>query len=203
MGLMSLITAGAGAVMGFIGNNNKRKAAQEQERNYREQQRAALEVGDFNAAGIRITGTIQAKEQLRAIDVTKKKAINTFRARGISLEGSPMFVLGDIDLMGDRQVQETLFNTAVNRYNAIFNAEASAHNLYAAAEQAHYQANAARLAMIQQGLQLGMGMMNGMGGGGGGLGGMGMGGGGGSHTFLPMSGTAPSGNPFSMQFSIA
>lgn len=113
-------------------------------RNYRKQENYYLRqaeinrrLGAFNAEVAERTGT----ESMYAIAQQTKKLLGSRIAemsnRGITLEGSPMFVLGEIETMGRAEAQNAYFNSQVSKINAIFSAEGATNNMINAGEQAH------------------------------------------------------------------
>jgi hypothetical protein len=108
--------------LGLFGSFSSRNAANRQA-TYSEQE-AALNrrIGAFNAEIAERTGA----ESVQAIARQTKRTIgaqkNEFARRGISMEGSPMFVMGDTLTMGSKQAQEAYFNAQVNKINALHGA---------------------------------------------------------------------------------
>jgi hypothetical protein len=119
MDLSSLMSLGQ-LGLGLFGSLVSRNAYNRQATLYEEQGALNRQLGRFNAEVSERTGL----ESVKAITEQTKKVLGeqalAFSNRGISLEGSPMFVLGETVTMGSKQAQEAYFNAEVQKVNALY-----------------------------------------------------------------------------------
>lgn len=130
---------GLGSVaMGLFAGLSKQAIYRQQENSYLQQAELNRQIGEFNAAAVERTGT----QNIRAIVEQTKRLmgyqINLLTNRGISLEGSPMFVLGDTKTMGMQRAQEAYFNTQVAKVNSQYAAFSATQRALSMAEEAKY-----------------------------------------------------------------
>jgi hypothetical protein len=104
--------------LGLFGAFKGRQQSQDQESFYDIQTTINKGIGTFNAEVSLRTGT----ESVNGIALMTRKLLGeqraTFAGRGISLEGSPMILLGETVNMGKKQAQEAYFNSEVQAINA-------------------------------------------------------------------------------------
>lgn len=149
--------------LSLFGSISARNAARRQEVSYNEQAALNRKIGQFNAMIAERTGQIRMQA---AIEMTKKtlaSQIVEFSNRGVSLEGSPMLVLGETQTMGEAHAQEEYFNSQVNKINALYGAWTASKTAENNAENARYSAltsmvNTAK--SVKQGIDLAKSMMN-------------------------------------------
>jgi hypothetical protein len=116
--------------LGLFGLSQSRKAYKRQEQHYNQQEEMNRQIGAFNAQVAERVGA----ENAAAIAMQTKRTLGEqrveFARRGVSMEGSPMFVMGETMTMGAKQVQQAYFDGQVNKINAQFNAyTASSHDM--------------------------------------------------------------------------
>lgn len=149
--------------LSLFGSISARNAARRQEASYNEQAALNRKIGQFNAMIAERTGQLRMQA---AIDMTKRTLATQmveFSNRGISLEGSPMLVLGETQTMGEANAQEEYFNSQVNKINALFGAWTASKTAESNAENARYTALSSMVNTVKtvaQGLNLAKSMMN-------------------------------------------
>lgn len=143
--------------------SNVRRGAllREQGSSFARQAEINMQIGRFNA-DISERNGINASYAIAA--QTKKllaKQINNMANRGVTMEGSPLFVLGEIETMGENRAQEAMFNSQVQKINYQYSALAAASKANGMAEQAHY-ASLGALVDTAKSVRDGVRMMNSM-----------------------------------------
>ncbi len=136
--------------LGLFGSSSSSKASKRQAAIYEEQARLNRQIGAFNAqiseaSGIEAVNAI-AKQTKRTLGEQKV----AFSNRGISLEGSPMFVLGDTLTMGSEKAQEAYFNSQVQKINYQYAALGATATATARAEEAKYAGLQSTITAAQQ-----------------------------------------------------
>ena len=115
--LLGLAQAG----LGLFGAFRARQESSRQQSYYEEQSSINKTLGAFNAEVAMRTGS----ESVDGIAMMTRRLVGQQRAafagRGISLEGSPMMLLGESITMGKKQAQEAYFNAEVQAVNARYN----------------------------------------------------------------------------------
>lgn len=130
---------GLGSIaLNLFSTNRKRSIYRSQQNDYEMQAEINRRIGAFNAQVAEMTGTQNAyiaAEQTRRL---LGEQINTLTAKGITLSGSPLFVLGDTKTMGERRVQEAYFNAHVAKTNYEYAALSATQAARSRAEEAKY-----------------------------------------------------------------
>jgi len=123
--------------MGLFGSFSARNTYNRQAAHYEREAALNSQIGAFNAEVAERTGS----ESVAAIAHQTKKILgaqrNEFARRGISMEGSPMFVMGETITMGSKQAQEAYFNAQVRKTNALYASYGATATASANAERAH------------------------------------------------------------------
>lgn len=149
MDLSSILALGQFG-LGLFGTFSGRNAYNHQATVYEEQAALNKQIGLFNAEVAERTGV----ESVKAIAKHTKRLVGeqmvSFSNRGITMEGSPMFVLGDTVSMGSQQAQEAYFNAEVNKVNALYRAYGASTEASARAESAKGSAMAKSLDIFNQ-----------------------------------------------------
>lgn len=156
----SLMSLGSFAVNLFA-NNRKRQIYRQQQGFYEWEAGINQRIGQLNAQAAEFSGN-QAVEAITA--QTKKilgKQIIEFSNRGITLEGSPMFVMGETVTMGAREAQNAYFNAQVDKINYLYRAESAARSAQNRADEAKYGSYASMLDSIKS-IKDGFQLMNSM-----------------------------------------
>lgn len=145
--------------LSVFSRNKARQGYKEQEASYSEQAALNQNIGAFNARVAEIVG----RETCSAINTETRRMIGEQRARfaqmGISMSGSPMFVMGDTLTMGNKKVQEAQFHTEVDKTNHFYAALSATATAKANANQAKWGARSENVNIIRDVMQ-GMKMMN-------------------------------------------
>lgn len=137
MNFSDIIGLGSIAV-NLFSSLSKRNIYRSQQNDYEAQAEINQRIGAFNAQVAEMTGTQSVylvAEQSRKL---LGRQINTLTAKGISLTGSPLFVLGETKTMGERGVQEAYFNAQVTKTNHEYAALSATQAARARAEEAKY-----------------------------------------------------------------
>lgn len=147
--ICSFVTGG----LGFLSAFKKRSLYSEQASSYERQAEINRQIGAFNAraADIKTAETIQTYA-LNTRNVMDQQLLS-FSNRGISLEGSPMLMLGETMTMGSKQAQEAAFDIQVKKINYQFAAQSAIAEANAKREIADYGAKSATTDIITQTLQ--------------------------------------------------
>lgn len=153
----------AGLIMGHNEYKHTREAANRQKQEYERQLSINRQIAKFNNRALDFTSNIQVGKIQGETERVLKSEIATFRSRGVSLEGSPMFVLGETANMGAAKIQELLFNTEVKKKNMELSAEVNAAAARAGAESANIMASEARIGMISNAMKSMKGIIGGIG----------------------------------------
>jgi hypothetical protein len=126
--------------LGLFGAFKAREQSLKQQSYYDEQSEINRSIGAFNAEVELRTGA----EAAEGIALMTRKLLGQQRAafagRGISLEGSPMMLLGETVTMGSKQAQQAYFNAEVQAVNAKYNAISAVSRNRNAADAAGYNA---------------------------------------------------------------
>jgi hypothetical protein len=93
-------------------------------------------IGIFNSEVANRTGMASVIGIMHETSSIMGKQIMAFSNRGISLEGSPMMVLGETVAMGEKRAQEAMFNADVQAINYRFHAEIAEQHALNGAEKA-------------------------------------------------------------------
>ena len=145
----SIAAIGSFAV-GLFGAARSRNAANRQSDYYDREAALNRRIGAFNAE---IAERIGA-ESVRGIAQQTKRILgaqkNEFARRGIAMEGSPMFVMGETITMGSKTAQEAYFNAQVNKVNAYHSAYRASAADMARAEDARMSAMTSNIGIFQQ-----------------------------------------------------
>jgi len=144
--LGNLASVGIG-LFGAFGSVSK---SRDQQSFYEEQSALNRQIGAFNAEVAMRTGieSVDAIAQMTRRLVGQQRA--SFAGRGISMDGSPMMILGETITMGSKKAQEAYFNAEVQATNARYNmlsAVSKADNL---ASQASYRSLSNTIDMAKQ-----------------------------------------------------
>jgi hypothetical protein len=136
--------------LGLFGAFKARQQSQQQQSFYNEQASINRALGAFNAEVALRTG----EETVEGIALMTRKLLGQQRAafagRGISLEGSPMMLLGETITMGSKQAQQAYFNSEVQAVNARYNAITSVSKNENAADFAKFNALTNTINMAKQ-----------------------------------------------------
>jgi hypothetical protein len=118
---------------------NSKNASDRQVAEYDQQAALNRQIGAFNAEVAQRSGV----EAVNAIALQTKRVVGeqmvSFANRGISMEGSPMYVIGDTLTMGSKRSQEAYLNSEVQRINYLYAAQGASATASAAAESASYK----------------------------------------------------------------
>jgi hypothetical protein len=152
MDLGSIMNLGNFA-LSLFGAFRSRNASNRQATIYEEQAALNRRIGQFNAEIAEKAGI----ESVQAVAQQTKRLLGAqmvaFSHRGISLEGSPMFVLGDTLTMGSKQAQEAYFNAEVSKTNYLYGAQSAVAQASSAAESARFKAMSSSLDIFKSFLQ--------------------------------------------------
>jgi hypothetical protein len=147
---LSTILALGNFGMGLFGAFSSKNASNRQASIYEEQSALNRQIGAFNAEIAEKTGV----EAVRAIAQQTKRVIGqqmvAFANRGITMEGSPMLVLGETLTMGSKHAQETYFNAEVKKINYLYAAQGASANAASAAESATAKATSSTIDIFKQ-----------------------------------------------------
>lgn len=136
--------------LGLFGAFSSAKGSHQQQSFYEEQAALNRQIGAFNAEVAMRTGT----ESVDAIAQMTRKMIGqqraSFASRGISLEGSPMMILGETLTMGSKKAQEAYFNAEVQATNARYNMQATVSKANNLADAASYKSLTNTIDMAKQ-----------------------------------------------------
>lgn len=110
------------------------------ENSYTQQRAINARIGALNAQVAQRTGS----ESMYAIIAQTKKALGSqiveFSNRGIELDGSPMFVMGETATMGQAKAQQVVFDSKVNEINYQISAENAMSSASSLGNAAKYSA---------------------------------------------------------------
>jgi hypothetical protein len=124
--------------LNLFGLFNSKNESDRQATLYEQQAALNRQIGAFNAEVAQRSGV----EAVNAVALQTKRLVGeqllSFANRGISMEGSPMYVIGDTITMGSKRAQEEYFNSEVKRINYLFAAQGASATASAAAESASY-----------------------------------------------------------------
>jgi hypothetical protein len=136
--------------LGLIGLFSSKRESDRQVAMYEYQAQLNRQIGAFNAEVAMQNGV----ESVNSIALQTKRNLGrqmvSFANRGVSMEGSPMFVLGDTLTMGSKQAQEAYFNAEVQKTNYIYGAQTAGAQATSAAENARYQSLSKTIGIFQQ-----------------------------------------------------
>ena len=153
------LAGAAGAAAGFAAGSSydagrdARKAYKQQASQISEQMELNREVSEFNK-------TVHEKLYPEVCESIRQETSRmlarqqvVFAANGVSPGGaSPLFVLGSIQRMGDKQLQEAAFNHMVDMRNEEFRARGVMNGLNSQLTNARYNAKAAGMSMWDGGI---------------------------------------------------
>lgn len=129
----------------FTGSRKAKKIAKHQQSTYLYEASLNRQIGEFNAEIIDVMG----QETVTGIAYETRRILGeqraSFSGRGITMEGSPMFVMGNTQTMGSKKAQEASFNSQVNKMNTLYAAERASANAMSRAESAQMQAKSAQM----------------------------------------------------------
>jgi hypothetical protein len=136
--------------LGLFGTFKARQQSLQQQSFYNEQASVNRALGAFNAEVALRTG----EETVEGIALMTRRLLGQQRAafagRGISLEGSPMMLLGETITMGAKQAQQAYFNSEVQAVNARHNAVTAVAKNENAADFAKFNALTNTIGMAKQ-----------------------------------------------------
>jgi hypothetical protein len=143
--IFSGFTALASTAVGMFSAFQSSEAAERQADMYNQQAALNRGVGAFNV----LTAQRNGVESVKGVALQTKRLLGeqmvSFSNRGISMEGSPMYVLGDTLTMGAQHAQEQYFNAEVQKINYEYAAEGASATAMANAENARYKAMSSTL----------------------------------------------------------
>ena len=156
----TIMSLGSFAINLFA-NNRKRQLYQQQQGYYEWEAEINRRIGQLNAQAAEYSG----KQAVSAIAAQTKKILGKqlveFSNRGIELEGSPSFVMGETETMGSREAQNAYFNAQVEKLNYQYRAKAAAMGAQNRADEAKYGSYASMIDSIK-GMKDGFQLMNSM-----------------------------------------
>lgn len=147
MDLNDIVNLGAIGTNLYANAKTKSVSKQQQVAYYREAE-LNRRIGSLNSEAAERTGLLAVQGIQEQTKRLMSSQVNTFRSRGIDLEGSPMLVLGETVTMGEKQAQEAMFNAMVKEYNYQLSAETAAQHAMNKAETAQMTAMKSNLNMI-------------------------------------------------------
>jgi len=137
--LDDLLNIGAIATR-FISQNQIKGISKQQVNAYLREAALNKQIGTFNSEVANRTGMAAVQGIMHETSQLLSKQVNIMSNRGISLEGSPMLVLGETVAMGEKKAQEAMFNANVRGINHQFSAEIAAQHAITRAETANANA---------------------------------------------------------------
>lgn len=161
LGSVSNIMSLGSFAVNLFANNRKRQLYQQQQGYYEWEAEINRKIGQLNAQAAEYAGN-QAVSAIAS--QTKKilgKQLVEFSNRGVELEGSPLFVMGETETMGSREAQNAYFNAQVEKLNYQFRAEAAARGAQNRADEAKYGSYASMIDSMK-GMKDGFQLMNSM-----------------------------------------
>lgn len=146
---------GLGSIgLGLFGSFSSINASNRQATIYDEQAELNRQIGAFNAQMSELSGI----DAVHAIAKQTKRMLgdqkSAFSSRGITLEGSPMFVLGDTLSMGTEKSQEAYFNAQVQKVNYQYAALGATATATSKAEEAKYTGLQSTITAAKQAMML-------------------------------------------------
>lgn len=150
MDLQSIFSLGSFG-LNLFSNISKKNAYRAQENTYVQQAEINRKIGLLNAEVADRTGTETTYAIIRQTKKMLGSNIVAWGNRGVSLEGSPMLVLGEIATMGEAEAQNAYFNAQVQKINYQLNTSQVVNSAISGAEQAKYGAFSS---MIQSAMSL-------------------------------------------------
>jgi hypothetical protein len=147
---LGILTGAVNVGIGLFGAFKAAQQSRRQQSFYEEQASVNRAIGAFNAEVAVRTG----EEAVEGTALMTRKLLGQQRAafagRGISLEGSPMMLLGETITMGSKQAQQAYFNAEVQAVNAKYNTISSVAKNENMADFAKYRALTGTINLAQQ-----------------------------------------------------
>lgn len=141
----------------LFANDRRRSIYRKQSGYYEWEAQLNRDIGALNAQAAQYSG----EQAVSAIAAQTKKILSRqlveFSNRGIELDGSPMFVMGEAETMGSRAAQNAYFNAQVEKLNYLYKAEAAVRAAKNKAEESQYSSYSSMIDGIKgmkQGLDL-------------------------------------------------
>lgn len=149
MDLSSILSLG-GFGLGLFGSFKSAQISRKQASIYEEQAELNRQIGSFNAAVSELSGikAVEGMAQQTKRMIGEQKV--AFSNRGITLEGSPMLVLGDTLTMGAEKAQEEYFNAQVQKINYQYAAIGATATATSHAEEARYKGLSSTITAAKQ-----------------------------------------------------
>lgn len=146
MNFSNLVSAG----LGLFGAFSSTKGSREKQSFYDEQASINKAIGAFNAEVAVRSGnaSVSAIAQMTRRLVGEQRAL--FAGRGITLEGSPMMIIGDTITMGAKKAQEAYFNSEVEATNARYNMLSTVSKANSLASESKYNTISNTVGMARQ-----------------------------------------------------
>jgi hypothetical protein len=125
--------------LSLFGAMSAADASDRQAEEWEEQKAVNRAIGAFNMQVAQRQGTMAVNAVIQQTKQIVGKQLVSFANRGITMEGSPLYVIGNTITMGSQKAQEEDFNAQVRKKNYEFQMESGVANANAMAENARYR----------------------------------------------------------------